>query len=163
VRADRPDLTLRRTRFDLRAAVAATLAEVAPLARRHRVSGPRAGAALWVRADRRRVGEVLGGLVHNATKYAPEGGRITVRIEKRADRAIVRVTDDGPGVPPQERSRMFEPYARGAAHGEVPGTGIGLFASRRVVEALGGDIWYEEGEKGGATFAFSIPLAGEAE
>jgi K+-sensing histidine kinase KdpD len=161
VRADRPDLTLRRTRFDLRAAVAATLAEVAPLARRHRVSGPRAGAAVWVRADRRRVGEILAGLVHNATKYAPEGGRIAVRIEKRADRAIVRVTDDGPGVPPQERSRMFEPYARGAAHGEVPGTGIGLFASRRVVEALGGDIWYEDGEKGGATFAFSIPLAGE--
>ncbi len=159
VRADRPDLSLRRVRFDLRAAVIATLAELAPLARRHRLVGPRAGAPLWVRADRRRIGEVLAGLVHNATKYAPQKTRITVRLEKRADRAIVRVCDDGPGVPPQERQRMFEPYARGD-HTGIPGTGIGLFSSRRVVEAHGGDIWYEEGR--GATFAFSVPLAREA-
>ncbi len=158
VRQDRPDLSIRRARFDLRAAVGATLAEVAPLARRHRVVGPRAGTAVWVRADRRRVGEVLAGLVHNATKYAPQGTRITVRLEKHADRAIVRVSDQGPGVPPHERNRMFEPYARGD-HTGIPGTGIGLFASRRVIEAQGGDIWYEEGE--GATFAFSIPTARE--
>ena len=58
---------------------------------------------------------------------------------------------------------MFEPYARGASHDGVPGSGIGLFASRRVVEAQGGDIWYEEpvGTKRGATFAFSIPLIRE--
>jgi K+-sensing histidine kinase KdpD len=158
VRQDRPDLSIRRARFDLRAAVGATLAGVAPLARRHRVVGLRAGTAVWVRADRRRVGEVLAGLVHNATKYAPERTRITVRLEKHADRAIVRVSDQGPGVPPHERNRMFEPYARGD-HTGIPGTGIGLFASRRVIEAQGGDIWYEEGE--GATFAFSIPTARE--
>ncbi len=158
VRQDRPDLSIRRARFDLRAAVGATLAEVAPLARRHRVVGPRAGTAVWVRANRRRVGEVLAGLVHNATKYAPQGTRITVRLEKHADRAIVRVSDQGPGVPPHERNRMFEPYARGD-HTGIPGTGIGLFASRRVIEAQGGDIWYEEGD--GATFAFSIPTARE--
>jgi len=158
VRQDRPDLSIRRARFDLRAAVGVTLAEVAPLARRHRVVGLRAGTAVWVRADRRRVGEVLAGLVHNATKYAPERTRITVRLEKHADRAIVRVSDQGPGVPPHERNRMFEPYARGD-HTGIPGTGIGLFASRRVIEAQGGDIWYEDGE--GATFAFSIPTARE--
>lgn len=160
VRVDHPDLTLRRARFDLRAAVNATLAELAPVTRRHRLSGLRGGAPLWVRADRRRVGEVLAGLVHNATKYAPEATRITVRIERRADRAIVRVSDEGPGVPPQERARIFEPYARGAAHGEVAGAGIGLFAARRVIEALGGDIWYEEAPRG-ATFAFSVPLQKE--
>ena len=157
VRVDHPDLTLRRARFDLRAAVTATLAELAPVARHHRLSAPRGGAPLWVRADRRRVGEVLAGLIHNATKYAPADTRISVRLERRADRAIVRVSDEGPGVPPQERARIFEPYARGAAHGEVAGAGIGLFAARRVIEALGGDIWYEDGATG-ATFAFSVPL-----
>jgi len=154
VRQDKTEL-VRPTRFELRAAVAATLAELAPVARRHRLIGPRAGSAVWVRADRRRVGEVLAGLVHNATKYAPERTRITARIEKGPDRAIVRVSDEGPGVPPHERPRLFEPYARGD-HTEVPGTGIGLFAARGVVEALGGDIWYEESK--GATFAFSVPL-----
>jgi K+-sensing histidine kinase KdpD len=160
VRTDRTDVALRKARFDLRAQVIATLDELAPLARRHRLAGPRAGAAIWVRADRRRVSEVIAGLVHNATKYAPERTRITVRVERRADRAVVRVSDEGSGVPPQERQRMFEPYARGD-HTEVPGTGVGLFASRRAIEAHGGDIWYEDGKTRGATFAFSLPLARE--
>lgn len=159
VRSERPELSLKRTRFDLRAAIAAALGEVAPLASRHRVVAPRRGTAIWVRADRRRVGDVVAGLVHNATKYSPEGTRIAVRLEKRADRAIVRVSDEGPGVPPEERPRIFEPYGRGAAHGEIAGSGIGLFASRRVIGALGGEVWYEDAPGGGSTFAFSVPLA----
>src|SRR6266851_9137787 len=70
VRVEHPDLTLRRARFDLRATAIATLKELAPIARRHRLAGPREGAAIWVRGDRRRTAEVLAGLVHNATKYA---------------------------------------------------------------------------------------------
>src|SRR5438128_9041986 len=159
VRAERPDLTLRRSRFDLRATVAAALKELAPVARRHRLTGPRAGGAIFVRGDRRRTAEVVAGLVHNATKYAPEGTRISVRIERGSDRALVKVQDEGPGIAPQARARMFEPYARGAAHGDVPGSGIGLFASRRVVESQGGDIWFEDAPDGRAVFAFSVPLA----
>ncbi len=162
VRIDQPALPLRRVRFDLRAVVAATLAEVAPLARHHRLVRPRSAAPLWVRGDRRRVGEVLAGLVHNATKYAPAGTRISVRVGREAARGVVRVLDEGRGVPPQERQRIFEPYVRGTAHTELPGSGIGLFASRRVLEAQGGDIWYEDGEAG-AVFAFGLPLAGRAE
>jgi len=157
VRAERTDVAVRPTRFEIRAAVAAALAELAPIVRRHRLVAPRTGAPIWVRADRRRIGEVLSGLVHNATKYAPERTRIAVRVEKRTDRAIVRVSDEGPGVPPNERPRLFEPYARGD-HTDVPGTGVGLFAARGVIEALGGDIWYEDMNGKGATFAFSIPL-----
>jgi K+-sensing histidine kinase KdpD len=159
VRTDRPELSLRRTRFDLRATVTAALKEVAPMARRHKLSGPRAGQPVFVRGDRRRTAEVVAGLVHNATKYAPQGTRIAVRIERGDDRAIVRVQDQGRGVPPNERSKIFEPYARGAGNDEVPGSGIGLFASRRVVEGQGGDIWVEDAPKGGAVFAFTLPLA----
>ena len=159
VRTDRPELSLRRTRFDLRATVTAALKEVAPMARRHKLAGPRAGQPVFVRGDRRRTAEVVAGLVHNATKYAPEGTRIAVKIEHADDRAIVRVQDQGRGVPPNERSRIFERYARGAGNDEVPGSGIGLFASRRVVEGQGGDIWVEDTAEGGAVFAFSVPLA----
>ena len=159
VRTDRPEVSLRRTRFDLRATVTAALKEVAPMARRHKLSGPRGGQPLFVRGDRRRTAEVVAGLVHNATKYAPQGTRIAVKIERGGDRAIVRVQDQGRGVPPNERSRIFEPYARGAGNDEVPGSGIGLFASRRVVEGQGGDIWVEDAPDGGAVFAFSVPLA----
>jgi signal transduction histidine kinase len=159
VRTDRPELAVRRVRFDLRTTVASALKEIAPMARRHKLVGPRAGQPLYVRGDRRRTAEVVTGLVHNATKYAPEGTRITVRIERADDRAIVRVDDEGPGVPPPERTRIFEPYARGAAHEDLPGAGIGLFASRRLVEGQGGDIWVEDAPSGGASFAFSVPLA----
>ena len=159
VRSDRPELSLRRTRFDLRATVSAALKEVAPMARKHKLSGPRPGQPVFVRGDRRRTAEVVAGLVHNATKYAPQGTRIAVKIERADDRAIVRVQDQGRGVPPNERSRIFEPYARGAGNDEVPGSGIGLFASRRVVEGQGGDIWVEDTPEGGAVFAFTLPLA----
>jgi K+-sensing histidine kinase KdpD len=159
VRSDRPELSLRRTRFDLRATVTAALKEVAPMARRHKLSGPRAGQPIFVRGDRRRTAEVVAGLVHNATKYTPQGSRITVRIERGDDRATVRVQDQGRGVPPNERSKIFQPYARGAGNDEVPGSGIGLFASRRVVEGQGGDIWVEDAPEGGAVFAFTVPLA----
>jgi signal transduction histidine kinase len=98
--------------------------------------------------------------VHNATKYAPQGTRISVKIERTDDCAVVRVQDQGRGVPPNERSRIFDPYARGAGNDEVPGSGIGLFASRRVVEAQGGDIWVEDApDSVGAVFAFTLPLA----
>src|SRR5881396_2329638 len=159
VRSDRPELSLRRTRFDLRATVTAALKEVAPMARRHKLTGPRGGQPVFVRGDRRRTAEVVAGLVHNATKYAPQGTRIAVKIERADDRAIVRVQDQGRGVPPNERSRIFEPYARGAGNDEVPGSGIGLFASRRVVEGQGGDIWVEDAPERGAVFAFTVPLA----
>ncbi len=159
VRTDRPELALKVSRFDLRATTIAGLKELAPVARRHRLSGPRAGAAIWVRGDRRRTTEVVAGLVHNATKYAPARTRIEVRVGRARDRALIRVADEGPGVPPVERARIFEPYVRGALHADVPGSGIGLFASRRVVEAQGGDLWYEDRPGGGSVFAFSVPLA----
>jgi K+-sensing histidine kinase KdpD len=162
VRTDQPELSIRRTRFDLRATVAGALKEVAPMARRHKLIAPRAGQAVFVRGDRRRTAEVIAGLVHNATKYAPQGTRITVRIERGDVRAIVRVQDEGPGVPPPDRARIFEPYARGAVHDEIPGSGIGLFASRRLVESQGGDIWVESAPERGAIFAFSIPLTRSA-
>jgi K+-sensing histidine kinase KdpD len=161
VRVENPDFTLRRTRFDLRVTAIAALKELAPLARRHKLVAPREGTAIWVRGDRRRTAEVLAGLVHNATKYAPEDTRIAVKVERRRDRGVVRVTDEGPGVAAQDRARIFEPYVRAAAQAGLPGSGIGLFASRRVVEAQGGDIWYEENAGGGSVFAFSVPLMKE--
>ena len=161
VRLENPDLTLRRTRFDLRATAIATLKELAPIARRHKLVAPRAGTAIWVRGDRRRTAEVLSALVHNATKYAPEETRIGVKVERRRDRGVLRVIDEGPGVVAQDRARIFEPYVRAAAQAGLPGSGIGLFASRRVVEAQGGDIWYEDNAGGGSVFAFSVPLMKE--
>jgi len=148
---------LRRTRFDLRAELIARLREVAPMARRHRLILPRTGRPIIVRADRRRTIEVVAALVHNATKYAPPGTPITVSITSEPGRAVMRVRDEGPGIPPADRARVFDPFVRGAAT-DVPGSGIGLYASRRAIEAQGGELWYEDAPDGsGSVFAVSIP------
>ena len=148
---------LRRTRFDLRAELITRLRELAPMARQHRLLLPRAGRPIIVRADRRRTIEVIGALVHNATKYAPAGSPITVTIASEAGRAMVRVRDRGPGIPPADRARVFDPFVRGAV-ADVPGSGVGLYASRRVIEAQGGELWYEDAPNGsGSVFALSVP------
>ncbi len=160
VKDDRPVIVVRRTRFDLRAGLVGVVRELGPMARKHTLTGPRAGAPLWARGDKRRTAEVVGGLVHNATKYAAAGTRISVAVTKERDRALVRVADEGPGVPPEDRNRIFEPFVR-LDSDEMSGAGIGLFSSRRVVEAQGGSIWFEDHPKGkrGSVFAFSVPLA----
>ncbi|HEX4745024.1 MAG TPA: GAF domain-containing protein [Candidatus Limnocylindria bacterium] len=160
VRADAPDLAVRRVRFDLRALLVGQLPELAAIARRHAVRGPRRGRPVTVRGDRRHTAEAVASLVHNASKYAPEGTPIDVRLATLRDRAVVRVADRGPGVAPPDRARIFEPYVRvGDTAATAPGSGIGLYAARRMVEAQGGDLWYEEHEGGGSVFAFSVPLA----
>ncbi|HVR88851.1 MAG TPA: GAF domain-containing protein [Candidatus Limnocylindria bacterium] len=159
VKAERPNLNVRRARFDLRAGLVGATREFAPMARRHRLSAPRAAAPLWARGDKRRTAEVVAGLVHNATKYAPAGTRIAVSITRERERAVVRVTDEGPGVAPEDRARIFEPFVR-LGSDEISGAGIGLFSCRRVVEAQGGALWYEDVPGGrGSVFAFSVPLA----
>ena len=164
VKADRVDLDVRRARFDLRSSLVGASRGLTAMARRHKLVPPRAGAPLWVRGDKRRTAEVVAGLVHNASKYAPERTRITIAIGKDRERAIVRVSDEGPGVPPEDRARMFDPFVRLGSE-DVSGAGIGLFSCRRVVEAQGGSLWYEDRAAGrGAVFAFSVPLArGEIE
>jgi len=160
VRDDRPEVRVRRTRFDLRATAGAALKELAPLARRHKLRSARTSTPLWVRGDRRRTAEVIGGLLHNATKYAPPGTAITVAVSKDAERATVRIADEGPGVPKEDRERIFHPFVRGTGATQgIPGSGIGLYSCRRIVEAQGGRLWYEDANGHGAAFVFSLPLA----
>ena len=154
-----PEVKVRRTRFDLRAVTSSALKELAPLARRHRLRAPRAGSPVWVRGDRRKTAEVIGGLLHNATKYAPQGSAITVAVAKDADRATVRIADEGAGVPKEDRERIFHPFVRANGASSIPGSGIGLYACRRLVEAQGGRLWYEDADGHGAAFAVSLPLA----
>jgi two-component system, sensor histidine kinase PdtaS len=161
VRDDRPVVTVRRTRSDVRKLVLETLREMEPMLQRHKVRAPRSGGPVWARTDRAKTAQVVAALVHNATKYAAEGTAISVALAKDTDTVTIRVSDEGPGVSADDRGRIFHPFIRGSGTASgVPGTGIGLYACRRIVEAQGGRLWYEDVEGGGATFAFSIPSEG---
>ncbi len=116
------------------------------------------------RFDRVRVEQILTNLIGNAIKYASAGGRIdieTCRIRSEGrDFVEVAVCDDGPGVAPEYRERIFQAYVRVGAEGGASGLGLGLAICKRLVEAHGGGINVTEREGGGSRFAFTLPLAG---
>jgi len=114
-------------------------------------------------ADPGRVEQVVSNLVHNAMKFASEGGRIDVRALASGGFLVIEVQDYGPGIPPPDQSRLFHPYFRVERdRGRVSGLGIGLALCRELVEAHSGRIWVESEEGKGSTFRFSLPLEGPA-
>ncbi len=117
-------------------------------------------AALHVAVDKRRFERVIANLVDNADRYG--GGAVC--IGAAAERGTVRlwVDDEGPGVPPADRERIFERFARGSAtagsRGAGGGTGLGLALVQEHVKLHGGRVWAEERPGGGARFVVELPL-----
>jgi two-component system phosphate regulon sensor histidine kinase PhoR len=113
--------------------------------------------------DERAMQLVVINLVENALKYAPKTEIVRVEVARDDEQAVLRVVDRGPGIPAEDRERVFERFYRGksARSGQVRGSGIGLALVQHIAEAHGGDVEVREGEGGrGATFVVSIPLAG---
>ncbi|MEP7105377.1 MAG: ATP-binding protein [Chloroflexota bacterium] len=114
------------------------------------------GVAL--RADRRRLEQVLANLVSNAIKFTPEQGSVEIEVKRRRKLVEVRVRDNGIGIPPDQHERIFLEFTqvedgRSRRH---EGTGLGLPLSRRLVELMGGRIWVKSGP-GGSEFSFTLP------
>lgn len=132
------------------------LADLAPVVEERRATVAR-GDLPCVRADRVQLYAVLLNLVSNALKYTPSTDRPVVRVGADRDGEAWRVSviDHGPGIPVDQRERLFHLYQRGTA--AVEGTGIGLATSRRVVEAHGGRIGITDAEGGGTEVWFTLP------
>lgn len=115
-----------------------------------------------VLVDRDKIDRVIMNLLDNALKYTPEGGQITVLVV-RQDVGFVRVsvTDEGPGIPPEERERIFERFAQVAdGQSRRRGFGLGLTYCRLAVEGHGGKIWVVPGDGGrGSCFMFTLRVA----
>ncbi len=115
-----------------------------------------------VRGDRDRLLQVVINLLSNAAKFAPaEGGRVVVELAAAGRLLRVAVTDNGPGVRPEDRQVIFEKFrqAGDTLTGKPQGTGLGLPISRQIVEHLGGSLRVESGPGGGARFVFELPCA----
>jgi two-component system, OmpR family, sensor histidine kinase VicK len=111
---------------------------------------------LIVDADKDRILQVLSNLLNNALKFTKEGS-IAVTTEKVENEVIVKVKDSGSGIEREIFPKLFEKFASKSEKG----TGLGLFISKNITEAHGGRIWAENNPDGiGATFAFSLPIAG---
>lgn len=112
-----------------------------------------------VLADPDRVEQVLRNLISNAVKYSPDGGRVLVAARRSDESVEVTVTDDGFGIPPHLRKHLFQKFSRLPTPVRVTGTGLGLYLSRNLVEAMGGTIGVDSEEGRGSSFSFTLPLA----
>jgi two-component system sensor histidine kinase KdpD len=110
-----------------------------------------------VEVDPVQIQRVLANLMENAIKYSPPDARVLVRITATRKEAIVRVVDQGPGLPESELERVFEPFYRHASDQQA-GAGLGLAIARGFAAANGGRVWAESRPQQGATFALALPV-----
>ncbi|MFC1934351.1 sensor histidine kinase, partial [Chloroflexota bacterium] len=111
----------------------------------------------WV--DEERLRQVVVNLLDNSFKFTPEGGKVTLRAEKKGGALIVKVEDTGRGIPPDQQKHLFETYYHGVSDSQhISGIGLGLALSKMIVELHGGKIWVESQEGKGSKFGCSVPL-----
>jgi len=115
-----------------------------------------------IRADERKVKQVLLNLLSNALKFTPEGGRIDVRAAMNEGLAEISVADTGVGIAPEDLEAIFEEFRQvGTADKKAEGTGLGLALSRKFIELHGGRIWVKSQVGQGSTFTFTLPIGRE--
>lgn len=148
------------TPLDLRDVIDAAVEQLSEQMRRSELDvHVEAQPGLAALADSEQIRRVLTNLLHNAIKFTPREGRITIDAERNGDDwLVVSVSDTGPGIPADERDRVFERFYRGDRARRGGGTGLGLAIAKHIVQAHGGRIWAEEApEPPGARIRFTLP------
>ena len=120
-----------------------------------------ADAGVLVRADKGRMQQVLGNLIGNAVKFTPRGGRVRIEVRAGAESVLLRVVDDGPGIPADRMPHLFEQFWQGR-NGDRRGVGLGLAIAKGIVDAHGGRIWAESVPGQGSIFSFTLPKGSAA-
>ncbi|MFM5916901.1 MAG: sensor histidine kinase [Novosphingobium sp.] len=121
------------------------------------IDAPKMGESLPAIAEFRRVLQVLLNLVGNAIRYAPDNSSVWIRLEDAGNRARIIVADQGPGLTDEQQVKVFEKFERLGRSGEDGGSGLGLYISRRLARAMGGDLTVESAPDQGARFALEVP------
>jgi len=151
---------LQREPFDVSAVIREAIAELAPLFRAHRLRFVQQDSVLAI-GDRMQFRQVLEHLLENESKYTPPAGGVSVGAWQEGDEVRVWITDEGPGIPIDQWERVFDAFVR-VDGTRSRGSGIGLFAARRLMEAMGGRVWLEANGYGGSRFVLALPAADAA-
>jgi len=113
-----------------------------------------------VEANELLVDEILGNVIDNAIRYGPPGGVVIARLFRSGDTGVVDVEDDGPGIPPAERQKVFERFYRIARPDSPDGSGLGLSIVRVLLDRMGGSVELGEGKRlGGLRVTMRFRLA----
>jgi signal transduction histidine kinase len=124
----------------------------------HTVEVHAAEDGVWVTGDARYLGRALSNLIDNAIKYWPSGGTVVVEIRDEPGRVSTRIIDHGLGIPREDQARLFDRFERAVPEElNIPGTGIGLFSVRRIMEAHGGTVEVTSAPGEGSIFILNLP------
>jgi signal transduction histidine kinase len=157
--ADEGGLDAALETVDVTDVAAAVIGALEPLARSRSIGLRLEGAPAMGRADGRLLRQALGNLVDNAIKYSPPGATVLVRTAANGHETWVRVEDEGPGVPPELRERVFDRFFRldPSRTRATGGSGLGLAIAREIAWAHDGRVWVEPRPGGGSTFCLTVP------
>lgn len=154
-RSESGQLELRQEQVDLSRVVAMAIADLQPLAQRGGLAIVTDVPSLAVAADPDWLRQVISGIVENAVKYAGRGATLTIRGAVAGSMAALTLSDDGPGMLPELRARLFDRFVRG---GEAPGFGVGLALAAWVAEAQGGGLDLLPATEPGMGLRLTLPL-----
>ena len=148
---------LSRAPFDAVQAVDETVETLRLLLRPHPIRWSRPDGPMIAVGDETRFRQVLEQLLENESKYAPSADGVSIGVWRHDHEIQIYVTDDGPGVPIEDWESVFEPFVRIGGRGRSRGSGIGLFASRRLMTAMGGRIFIEPNGYASSRFVVALP------
>ena len=116
-----------------------------------------------VMLDREKMKVAIKNIFDNAVRYTPSGGKVLVALRSGQKEIEIRIQDTGLGIPRYQQDKVFTKFFRGAniTKVETEGTGLGLYIAKNIIEAHGGDIWFESEENKGTTFHITIPVKKE--
>jgi signal transduction histidine kinase len=155
---DAGELPLLMKRFDLRSIAVGSVKLFQSLSPEHVFHLSMPDEPLDLQGDRSRLEQVLNNLLSNAVKYSPLGSRVEMALSRAGDDLLVEVRDQGKGIAPEDRARIFQAFERGSAtHEQAAGSSLGLWVSRRVIEAHGGHIELDSRVGRGSTFRVILP------
>ena len=146
--------------FDLAVAVQRVVEGCEPEAERKKIDLGYESTSAVVMGDRPSLMQVAENLIGNALKYTPIGGSVEVSVRLEEERALLEVSDSGPGIPEEEVPQLFERYSRLSTRptGGETQTGLGLAIVKRLSEAMGGEVAYAPASRAGSRFVVSFPL-----
>ncbi len=155
---DRDNFTIAQERVDLAdvARRAAGLLAMKAGERQMRIDPPRDDEHAIATGEFRRVLQILLNLIGNAIRYGPDGGMVWVRVDDEGDKVSVTVADQGPGIAAEDQARLFTKFER-LGRTDAGGSGLGLYISRRLAQAMGGDITLDSAPGQGARFTLTLP------
>lgn len=154
--------TLRRERCDVTATVAELVDNFTATVRERRFSLERSNEPIFAEVDRDRLAQAVRNLIDNAVKYSVEQGAVEVRVWQDVERVYISVRDYGAGIPEEEMQRIFEAFTRINKDADVSGSGLGLYITRGIVAAHGGNLTVRNASGSdrvrGAIFTLALPL-----